>query len=103
MRELAPPARVYLAAVFSVAALLTVVSVSQARPVVPDLAVAALILGLATGVQQFKVRSPKHQTYFLTTIFFVAGAILLSPVQLVAAGGLAHTVEPAHSPHPSYL
>src|SRR5207245_11646411 len=102
MRELAPPARVYLAAVFSVAALLTVVSVSQARPVVPDLAVAALILGLATGVQQFKVRSPKHQTYFLTTIFFVAGAILLTPVELVAAVVLSHLVELLHARYRSY-
>jgi diguanylate cyclase (GGDEF)-like protein len=103
MRELAPPARVYLAAVFSVAALLTVASVVLARPVLPDLATAGLILALATSVQQFKVRSPKHQTYFLTTIFFVAGAILLSPVELVAAVVLSHLVELLHARYRWYI
>lgn len=103
MRELAAPARGYLAAVFSVAALLTLLSALQARPVLPDLVVAVLILGLAIGVQQFKVRSPKHQTYFLTTIFFVAGAILLSPVELVAAVVLSHLVELRHARYRWYI
>ncbi len=103
MRELAPPARVYLAAVFSVAALLTVLSVIQTRPVVPGLAAAGLILVLATGVQQFQVRSPEHQTYFLTTIFFVAGAVLLSPIELVAAVVLSHLVELLHARYRWYI
>jgi diguanylate cyclase (GGDEF)-like protein len=103
MRELATAARVYLAVVFSVAALLTVLSVLQARPVVPDLAAAGVILVLATGVQQFQVRSPKHQTYFLTTIFFVAGAILLSPLELVAAVVLSHLVELLHARYRWYI
>jgi diguanylate cyclase (GGDEF)-like protein len=103
MRELPPPARLYLASVFSVAGLLTVVGVLQARPVVPDLAAAGLILVLATVVQQFQVRSPKHQTYFLTTIFFVAGAVLLSPVELVAAVVLSHLVELLHARYRWYI
>jgi len=103
VRELPPAARLYLVSVFSVAALLMVVSMVLARPVLPDLAAAGLILALATGVQQFQVRSPKHQTYFLTTIFFVAGAILLSPVELVAAVVLSHLVELLHARYRWYI
>src|SRR3989442_3241076 len=103
MRELPPPARLSLASVFSVAGLLTVVGVLQARPVVPDLAAAGLVVVLATAVQQFQVRSPKHQTYFLTTIFFVAGAVLLSPVELVAAVVLSHLVELLHARYRWYI
>jgi diguanylate cyclase (GGDEF)-like protein len=103
MRELPPQARLYLATVFSVAALLTVLGVLLARPVLPNLPAAGLILLLAVGAQQFQVRSPKHQTYFLTTIFFVAGAVLLSPVELVAAVVLSHLVELLHARYRWYI
>jgi diguanylate cyclase (GGDEF)-like protein len=93
MRELPGKARAYLIAVFAIATLLTAVSVLLARPVLSGLPVALAILVLATAVQQFKVQSPKHQTYFLTTIFFVAGALLLSPLELVAAIVVSHLVE----------
>lgn len=93
MRELPRIARAYLVAVFLVAFLLTAVSALLARPVMSGLPAAVAILALATGVQQFKVQSPKHQHYFLTTMFFVAGALLLSPVELVAAIVVSHLVE----------
>jgi len=93
MRELPGKARAYLIALFTGASLLTAVSVLLARPVLSSLPAALAILVLATAVQQFKVRSPKHQTYFLTTIFFVAGTLLLSPLELVAAIVVSHLVE----------
>src|SRR5205807_8884336 len=50
-------------------------------------------LGCATIAQQFKVRSPKHQSYYTTTIFFFAAALLLHPGYVVAIILAAHAVE----------
>lgn len=103
MRELPAKAQIYLAAVFSIAVGLAAASVFGLRPIVGSLAAAAAILVLATTVQQFKVRSPKHQTYFLTTMFFVAGALLLSPLELVAAIVVSHLVEQLSSRYRWYI
>jgi diguanylate cyclase (GGDEF)-like protein len=93
LRELPPPARLYLTATFLAAICLTLLSVLVFRPVLSNPLLAVMVVALATAVQQFKVQSPKHQHYFLTTIFFVAGALLLSPVELVAAVVVSHVVE----------
>jgi len=52
-----------------------------------------VLLGCATVAQQFKVRSPKHQSYYTTTIFFFAAALLLHPGYVVVIILTAHGVE----------
>lgn len=103
LRELPPPARVYLVLTFVAAGVLTLLSVLVVRPVLPHPLAAILIVALATAAQQFKVDSPKHQHYFLTTIFFVAGALLLSPLELVAAVVVSHLVELAQARYRWYI
>jgi diguanylate cyclase (GGDEF)-like protein len=103
LRELPSRGRVYVIATFLVAVGLTVLSVVVARPVFPQALLAILVVALATGVQQFKVQSPKHQLYFLTTIFFVAGSLLLSPVELVVAVVVSHFVELLHARYRWYI
>jgi hypothetical protein len=52
-----------------------------------------LLLLCATIAQQFKVKSPKHQSYYTTTIFFFAGAVLLRPAYFIVIILAAHAVE----------
>src|SRR5207237_38264 len=47
----------------------------------------------ATIAQQFKVKSPKHQSYYTTTIFFFAAALLLRPGYVIAIIIAAHAAE----------
>lgn len=96
MRELSPPARLYLLGVLVLATAATVVG-SIADPVLlGDAPIAAVLLACATLAQQFKVKSPKHQSYYTTTIFFVAAAILLQPGYIVLIVVAAHAVEAIH-------
>jgi len=54
---------------------------------------ALLLLVAATVAQQFKVKSPKHQSYYTTTIFFFAAALLFRPAFVIAIIIAAHAVE----------
>src|SRR5438067_10183185 len=55
--------------------------------------IALVLLACATIAQQFKVKSPKHQSYYTTTVFFFAAALLLRPAYVVAIILAAHALE----------
>jgi diguanylate cyclase (GGDEF)-like protein len=93
MTDLPSPARLYLTATIGVAALAAAASIVISPPRLERLPVALLLLACATIAQQFKVKSPKHQSYYTTTIFFFAAALLLRPAYVVAIVLVAHAVE----------
>jgi diguanylate cyclase (GGDEF)-like protein len=93
MADLPRPARIYVAGVLLGALAAAGVGIMIAPPRL-DLAPAALVLlACATIAQQFKVKSPKHQSYYTTTIFFFAAAVLLRPAYVVGIILAAHAVE----------
>jgi len=93
MADLPRSARIYITGVLAVAVVGGGVGVLVAPPH-PQLApVALLLLVAATIAQQFKVKSPKHQSYYTTTIFFFAAALLLRPEYVIAIIIAAHGVE----------
>jgi diguanylate cyclase (GGDEF)-like protein len=91
--DLPRPARIYVGAVLLLAALTAIVSIPMAPPRLKNLPVALVLLACAVVAQQFKVKSPKHQSYYTTTIFFFAAAVLLRPGYVVLIVLLAHVVE----------
>src|SRR5438270_5958474 len=93
MADLPRPARIYILAVLAVAAAAVVVTLILAPPRVDRAPVALLLLACATVAQQFKVKSPKHQSYYTTTIFFFAAALLLRPAYVMAIVIAAHAAE----------
>src|ERR671922_1747093 len=79
MGDLPRPARVYIALLCFLAAGLTMVSLAISPLRIDSPPVAAALLVAACVAQLFKVRSLNHQSYYTTTIFFVAGGLLLDP------------------------
>ncbi len=93
MRDLPVPARIYIGSVFGFAALLGIV-VSSTNPLrLASVPVALFLLACAAVAQQFKVKSPKHQSYYTTSIFFVSAALLLSPWYVIAIVIAVHALE----------
>jgi len=93
MADLPRPARIYIASVVVIAAIAGVIGVVSAPARLELAPVALLLLLFATIAQQFKVKSPKHQSYYTTTIFFFAAAVLLHPAYVIAIIVAAHAVE----------
>jgi len=93
MADLPRAARLYLASVVTVALVGGMVSLLVAPPRLQLAPEALLLLVAATIAQQFKVKSPKHQSYYTTTIFFFAAALLLRPGYAIAIIVAAHAVE----------
>ncbi len=93
MADLPRPARIYIASVLAAAAIAAVVSVLVAPPPLGLAPVALVLLVCASIAQQFKVKSPKHQSYYTTTIFFFAAAVLLRPAYVILIILAAHAVE----------
>src|SRR3989454_12531583 len=93
MADLPRAARLYLGAVLVTASLAAVVGIIVAPARLALAPVALVLLGCAAVAQQFKVRSPKHQSSYTTTIFFFAAALLLHPGYVVAIIVVAHAVE----------
>jgi diguanylate cyclase (GGDEF)-like protein len=93
MADLTRPARLYIAALIGLAALAAVAGILISPPRLERVPVALMLLACATIAQQFKVKSPKHQSYFTTTIFFFAAALLLRPAYVLAIVLIAHAAE----------
>ncbi len=93
MADLPLPARIYIASVLAAAAIAAVGSVWVAPPLLELAPVALALLIFASIAQQFKVKSPKHQSYYTTTIFFFAAAVLLRPAYVILIILVAHAVE----------
>ena len=72
MADLPRAARLYVGAVLATASLAAIIGIIVAPARLELAPVALVLLGCATVAQQFKVRSPKHQSYYTTTIFFFA-------------------------------
>jgi diguanylate cyclase (GGDEF)-like protein len=103
MRELPPPARLYILGVLAAAVALGVAA-SLLSPVrLANLPLALLLLGCAAVAQQFKVKSPKHQSYYTTTIFFVAAALLLHPAYVITLIVAVHALEGLRVRHRWYI
>src|SRR2546421_3181852 len=93
MADLPRAARLSLGAVLATASFAALIGIIVAPARLALAPVALVLLGCATVAQQFKVRSPKHQSYYTTTIFFFAAALLLHPGYVVAIILTAHAVE----------
>ncbi len=93
MRDLPRSARIYISAVLAGAAILGTVAAAAAPPRLAMVPAAGLLLLSATVAQQFKVKSPKHQSYYTTTIFIFSAALLLRPGYVIAIILVAHLVE----------
>jgi diguanylate cyclase (GGDEF)-like protein len=93
MNDLPRAARIYVAAVLIAATVAAIAGILLAPPRLDPLPVALVILLCATIAQQFKVKSPKHQSYYTTTIFFFAAAVLFRPAYVIAIILAAHVVE----------
>jgi diguanylate cyclase (GGDEF)-like protein len=93
MADLPRAARIYVASVLAAAVVGGVVGSLLAPPRLQLAPEAFLLLVAATVAQQFKVKSPKHQSYYTTTIFFFAAALLLRPGYVIAIIVVAHAAE----------
>src|SRR5256886_13208790 len=93
MADLPRAARLYLGAVLVTASVAAVVGIIVAPARLALAPVALVLLGCAAVAQQFKVKSPKHQSYYTTTIFFFAAAVLLRPAYVILIILAAHAVE----------
>src|SRR5438874_12348812 len=93
MADLPRIARIYVAAVLAAAVVGGLAGVLLAPPRLQLAPEAFVLLVAATIAQQFKVKSPKHQSYYTTTIFFFAAASLLHPGYVVLIVLAAHAVE----------
>src|SRR2546428_6885904 len=93
MADLPRAARLYLGAVLATASLAAVLGIIVVPARLALAPVALVLLGCATVAQIFKLRSPKHQSYCPTMIFFCAAALLLHPGYVVASIVVAHAVE----------
>ena len=93
MSDLPRAARRYIVAVLVAATVAAIAGILLAPPRLERLPVAIVLLLCATIAQQFKVKSPKHQSYYTTTIFFFAAAVLFRPAYVIAIIVAAHAVE----------
>ncbi len=93
MNELPRAARIYVAIVLFAAIIGAIAGILLAPPRLDRLPAAFVVLVCATIAQQFKVKSPKHQSYYTTTIFFFTGAVLFPPAYIIAIILAAHAVE----------
>ncbi len=93
MNDLPRAARIYVVAALVAAVIGGIAGILLAPPRLDRLPVAIVLLVCATIAQQFKVKSPKHQSYYTTTVFFFAGAVLLHPAYIIAIILAAHAVE----------
>jgi len=93
MNDLPRVARLYVVGVLLAALIAGSAGILLAPPRLAHAPIALLLLLCATIAQQFKVKSPKHQSYYTTTVFFFAGAVLLHPAYIVAIILAAHAVE----------
>ena len=93
MADLPRLARIYIASVLAMAAIAAVLSVLVAPPSLEHAPAALVLLVCASIAQQFKVKSPKHQSYYTTTIFFFAAAIILRPAFAIVIVLAAHALE----------
>jgi diguanylate cyclase (GGDEF)-like protein len=93
MNELPRAARIYVVVVLVAALIGAIAGILLAPPRFERLPAALVLLLCATIAQQFKVKSPKHQSYYTTTIFFFAAAVLFRPAYFIAIILAAHAVE----------
>ncbi|GAC1484530.1 MAG: GGDEF domain-containing protein [Candidatus Dormibacteria bacterium] len=103
MRQLPLAGRIYVGSVLGVASVLGIVGavVSPAR--FSNAPIALVLMICATVAQQFKVKSPKHQSYYTTTIFFVAAALLLRPAYVIVIVIAVHAIETLRVRYPWYI
>src|SRR5579864_3096255 len=85
-------ARIYVVSVCALALTLTFVAASQASTGA-SLQLFGLLVLAATIAHSFPVSTPGKQAYHVSLPFFVAGIILLSPLQLVALVTVVHLAE----------
>ncbi len=103
MGELPRAARRYIVTVLAAAAAWGILSIVTAPPRFATAPVALLLVVAAIVAQQFKVRSPKHQSYETTIIFFFAAVLLLRPGYVVLVIAAAHLAEMIRLRKPWYI
>ena len=93
MSDLPRRAQLYITGVIGIALVGGVAAMIMVPPRVERAPIAFLLLAGAAIAQQFKVKSPKHQSYYTTTIFFFAAAVVLRPGYVIAIIIAAHVAE----------
>ena len=101
-RALGPAAAVYLLAVVAAAAILSMLFAVRPASHTDWLLFAVLTLS-AGAAQLLPVQTPAFQAYYTTTVFFVAGAVLLPPQLLALMIVLAHLPEWVRYRYPWYI
>lgn len=93
MRDLPRPARIYITGLLTWAIVVGLAD-SLLHPVfLSNAPLALLLLACASVAQLFKVSSPKHQSYYTTSIFYFGGALLLRPAFLIVIVIVSHLIE----------
>jgi diguanylate cyclase (GGDEF)-like protein len=100
-RPLGPAAAAYLVFVVATAAFLSVPF--HVRAAHADWRAFVVLTICACAAQLLSVETPAHQAYFTTSVFFVAGALLLPPQLLALMIVLAHIPEWARRRLPWYI
>ncbi len=103
MRDLPRSARIYISTVLAIAGVLSTAAMVASPPRLTMAPVAGLLLLSATVAQQFKVKSPKHQSYYTTTIFIFSASLLLRPAYVIGIILVAHLVEMARIRYRWYI
>src|SRR5919202_3826497 len=103
MVDLPRAARIYIGVVLALALLAATGAMVAWPPRLDRAPIAFVLLLCATVAQQFKVKIPKHQSYYTTTVFFFAAALLLSPAYLIVIILTAHAVELLRVRYPWYI
>jgi diguanylate cyclase (GGDEF)-like protein len=93
MRDLSRPARIYISGLLAWAFIVGLAD-SVVHPIGLHVApLALLLLACASVAQLFKVTSPKHQSYYTTSIFYFGAALLLKPAFLIVIVVVSHLIE----------
>jgi len=86
-------ARLYVGGVLGAGLLLGVLALPRFAPTPPQWTTFAALAVLATPAQLFKVEAPNHVLFYLSPIFFFAGALLLPPFLVVLLVAVPHLLE----------
>jgi diguanylate cyclase (GGDEF)-like protein len=101
-RALSPSSAVYLVLVVTAAAVLVVPF--HFRPATNTDWLLFVVLTVCAGAaQMLAVQTPAHQAYYTTSVFFVAGAVLLPPQLLALMIVMAHLPEWGRWRYPWYI
>ncbi len=96
-------ARIFMAAIALVTAIVAVPQLADLRADSPDWGLFLLIAAAASLAQLFVVTTTRNQVYHTTAIFFVAGALLLPPEFVALLALVSHIPDWLKTRYPWYI